>query len=253
MDNVTAIGSSAGALSANATAIGTNATVAGDSDSGVAIGYTARAGSDNTLAIGSKSKTMASKAIAIGAGALATVDAAGSMALGTGATVSTTNSVALGANSTADRVNTVSVGSSSAQRQIVNMQAGTANTDAVNVSQLKGVTDAIGGGAGVDANGKITKPAFTVGGQTFTDVGSALAAVATGGSADGVSYDTTKHDKVTLGGVGSTTPVTVANVAKGVADNDAVNVKQLTDAGLSVDTSGNVKNSFVAYDDTTKN
>ena len=57
--------------------------------------------------------------------------------VGAGAQVTGNNSVALGANSVADRDNSVSVGSAGNERQITNVAAGTANTDAVNVGQLK--------------------------------------------------------------------------------------------------------------------
>ena len=42
-----------------------------------------------------------------------------------------------------------------------------------------------------------------------------------------VQYDSSAHTDVTFGGVGSTTPVTLHNVAAGVAGTDAVNVNQL--------------------------
>ncbi len=54
-----------------------------------------------------------------------------------GTKATATNSVALGANSVADRSNTVSVGASGSERQVVNVAAGSADTDAVNVKQLK--------------------------------------------------------------------------------------------------------------------
>jgi hypothetical protein len=55
---------------------------------------------------------------------------------------------------------------------------------------------------------------------------------------------------VTLGNTGK--PVTVSNVAAGVDNNDAVNIKQLADAGLVVNSTGVVQNAFVAYDSTAK-
>ncbi|WP_144138233.1 hypothetical protein, partial [Paraburkholderia sp. BCC1884] len=67
-----------------------------------------------------------------------------------------------------------------------------------------------------------------------------------------VAYDTTSHTKVTLGGTGSTTPVTLANVADGKLNNDAVNVEQLKAMGANIDSSGNISNAFVSYDDTSK-
>ncbi|CAD6561850.1 hypothetical protein LMG28727_07570 [Paraburkholderia kirstenboschensis] len=138
-------------------------------------------------------------------------------------------------------------------------QVTSSSTQAINGSQLYGAMSstaaALGGSSSVTANGTISKPAYSLDGQTFTDVGAALTAVnakAATGSVNGVVYDTSVHDKLTLGGVGSTTPVTIANVADAMSDDQAVNLKQLKAAGLNVDPSGNVTNSFVAYDNATK-
>ncbi|BCF96479.1 hypothetical protein PPGU19_010480 [Paraburkholderia sp. PGU19] len=60
-----------------------------------------------------------------------------SVAIGGAAVATAANSVALGSNSVANRANSVSVGSAGAERQITNVAAGTADTDAVNVAQLK--------------------------------------------------------------------------------------------------------------------
>ncbi|BCF99461.1 membrane protein [Paraburkholderia sp. PGU19] len=103
-----------------------------------------------------------------------TVTGVNSVAAGPAAVASANNAVALGANSVADRANTVSVGSSTAQRQIANLAAGTANTDAVNVSQLSGVTQALGGGASMKADGSIAPPTYNVYGNTYSNVGDAL-------------------------------------------------------------------------------
>ena len=103
--------------------------------------------------------------------------------------------------------------------QIHNVAAATAAKDAVNLGQLQGL------GATVDSSGNVT--------NSF------------------VAYDDTTKGKVTFGGKGSTTPVTLANVAAGKADTDAVNVKQLNDIGVKTDSSGNVTNAFVAYDNLT--
>ncbi len=131
--------------------------------------------------------------------------------------------------------------------------------DAVNGSQLYGtaasVAAALGGNTTVGSDGKVSKPSYSVNGDTYNDVGSAINAVsslATTGSTLGVVYDSSARDKLTLGGSGATTPVEVSNVAAATADNDAVNLKQLKDAGLNVDTAGNVTNSFVAYDNASK-
>ncbi|WP_322071633.1 YadA family autotransporter adhesin [Paraburkholderia bannensis] len=101
-----------------------------------------------------------------------------------------------------------------------NVGAGAQDLDAVNVAQLKAA------GLNVDTSGNVLN-AF-------------------------VSYDDTSKSSITLGGVGTTGLVALHNVANGVAQNDAVNVAQLQAMGATVDTSGNVTNSFVAYDDSSK-
>jgi trimeric autotransporter adhesin len=120
-----------------------------------------------------------------------------SVAIGGGANASAKNSVALGANSVADRADTVSVGASGAERQITNVAAGTADTDAVNVGQLKS--------AGiVDSNGNVNT------------------AVSYDHNADG----STNYNGMTLGnGVDGGT--VIHNVAAGEAPTDAVNMSQL--------------------------
>ncbi|EIL89404.1 YadA domain-containing protein, partial [Rhodanobacter fulvus Jip2] len=143
-------------------------------------------------------------AVALGAGAyasgdfsaalgwLAEADAVNSTALGSSAYVTpeADNAVALGGDSVADRANTVSVGSAGAERQIANVAAGTQDTDAVNVGQLKatGLVDA---------------------------AGSSLTAV---------TYDAdSAQSRLTFGGSGGTT---LANVAAGLHDGEAINFQQ---------------------------
>jgi autotransporter adhesin len=87
-------------------------------------------------------------------------------------------------------------------RQITGVAAGSLDSDAVNVSQLKAV-------------------------QT-TVTGIEQTAVKYETNADG----TTNYNSVKLGGTSSNAPVTVQNVADGVAGNDAVNVNQLN-AGVA--------------------
>ena len=67
------------------------------------------------------------------------ITANNAVAIGNGASVSAEGGVALGVGSVADRANAVSVGNAKLNRQITNVAAGTADTDAVNVSQLKDV------------------------------------------------------------------------------------------------------------------
>ncbi|MGF6244474.1 autotransporter adhesin, partial [Paraburkholderia sp. GAS38] len=255
-DGSTAVGNMAAALALNTTVIGAGASTNALADNAVAIGYNANSQGANGLALGSGSQTNMANSVAMGSNAFVMTGATNSMALGANASASQANSVALGAGSVADRANTISVGNSSTStlRKIANMAAGTSSTDAVNVSQLAGLTAALGGQAAVSGtDGSITNPSYTIGGKTYHDVGSALVAVASSSSPDSVMYDTSSHTKVTLGGAGSTTPVTLANVADGKANNDAVNVEQLKAMGANIDSSGNISNAFVSYDNTTKN
>jgi autotransporter adhesin len=131
------------------------------------------------------------------------------------------------------------------------------STDAVNASQLHAVASsaaaAIGGGAALGSDGKISAPSYTVGGKAYTDVGSAIEAAAKTGvdaSSDTVRYDSAARTAVTLGDGKS--GVQIRNVLAGKADTDAVNLSQLKNAGLTIDSDGNATNSFVAYDDAGK-
>ncbi|WPG41118.1 ESPR-type extended signal peptide-containing protein [Variovorax sp. EBFNA2] len=165
-----------------------------------------------SVAIGPKAVATGSNSIATGNGAQA--QAAGSIALGANSTASTASSVALGEGAVANRAgmngqremfsNTVvqsaqgavSVGSTGNERQITNVAGGTQATDAVNVRQLQAVQQSA------------------------------------------VRYDTNvdgsvNYNSVTMGNGASTGPVTVQNVAPGVAPTDAVNVQQLNQAGAA--------------------
>ena len=193
--------------------------------------------------------------------------------------------------------------------KITNVAKGTADTDAVNVSQLKGAADALGGGAGVNTDGTFKAPSYTItktDGTSYTpanNVGEALSnlnaevvkpitfagdsganstrklgetltikggatgtltagnigvesdgngtltaklaqnidlgdngSVQTGNTKldkDGLaitnSADSTKNVNLTSGGLNNGGNK-ITNVAKGTADNDAVNVSQLKDA-----------------------
>ena len=114
----------------------------------------------------------------------ATASATQSLALGNSSSATAANSVALGFGSVASQANTVSVGAVGAERRIVNVDAGTlaaGSTDAVNGGQLfntnQTTANALGGGAGVDADGNLTGPTYLIQGGSYTDVGSALGAL----------------------------------------------------------------------------
>ncbi|MEW9308231.1 hypothetical protein [Labrys neptuniae] len=157
-------------------------------------------------------------------------------------------------------------------KAITNVAAGTNATDAVNVGQLQTVSNAagnlgnstastLGGGTTYDpATGTLSGFSQTVtaidgkgnvGTTTgYTTVAGALTQLDTNTTNlanAAVKYDDPAvKDKITLGNAG--TPVTIGNVANGVAANDAVNVSQLqavgnnANAGWNLSTGGDTTN-----------
>ncbi|CAB3750285.1 hypothetical protein LMG29660_01229 [Burkholderia puraquae] len=243
----------AGAVGSNSIAIG-NGAAAGGTDS-IMIGTNATHSGSGATVVGANANAMGG-GFAVALGLNSSAAALGSMALGANTTAGGRYSVALGRDSVADAANTVSVGSSTLQRRITNMAAGTGATDAVNVSQLTGVTNALGGNARVGADGSIVQPTYNVAGTDYHNVGDALDALAANGGADpnAVKYDDATKGTVTLGGAGATTPVALKNVADAKDDHDALNLGQLKNAGLvGDDGSGNLTSLAVTYDDATKN
>ncbi|UVE56426.1 YadA-like family protein [Burkholderia sp. EMB26] len=283
--NVQTNGTQAVALGANAQANGEYALAVGNNG--------AQAIGDGSIAVGNAANVRAgsTNAIAMGTGANVARGVEGAMALGANTTAGAANSVALGANAFSNRANSVSVGRAGAERQVVNVAAGTQATDAVNVSQLKGVTDALGGGAAVGADGTVTSPTYSLAdpadasqSKSYNNVGDALSNLdgrtttntqnitvinkqladsglvdpVTGQSITAVTYDrnadgTPNLGSVTLGGAGATTPVALKNVADAKDDHDALNLGQLKDAGLvGDDGAGNLTSMAVTYDGAAK-
>uniref|UniRef100_UPI002AC33E9F ESPR-type extended signal peptide-containing protein n=1 Tax=Paraburkholderia sp. J41 TaxID=2805433 RepID=UPI002AC33E9F len=188
-----------------------------------------------SVAIGSNTESDGSSSTAVGIQSRAMAD--DSVALGSGSIANVANTVSVGSDGTSARLvinpdnTTTTVQSQINTRRIVNMAAGQADTDAVNVAQLKGVTNALGGGVSVNADGSIASPQFDVAGGTYTNVAAALSAIdnkATPGNPNVVVYDSSAHDKLTLGTSG--TAVALSNVANGslnASSVDAVNGSQL--------------------------
>nr|WP_279608390.1 YadA-like family protein [Burkholderia ambifaria] len=228
--NVQTNGTQAVAMGANAQANADYATAIGNND--------VQAIGTGSVAVGSGANVRAgaTNSIAMGTGANVARNVEGAMALGSGATATTNGGIALGDNSLANRANALSIGRAGAERQIVNVAAGTQTTDAVNVGQLTGVTNALGGGAGVGADGSVTQPTYSVGGKDYNNVGDALDAIAaSGGDPDAVKYDDGTHRAITLGNAG--TPVAIHNVAEGAltaTSTDAVNGSQLFATNQSI-------------------
>ena len=164
--------------------------------------------------------------------------------------------------------NLVNVAGTAGARQITGVKNGgvsAASTDAINGSQLYGTSAstaaALGGGAGVDANGAVTAPTYNVGGITAHDVGTALSNIdgrttqnttdisniqnqvtnVTEATKNAITYDSDAHDKVTLGGTAAAGSggVELTNVAPGelsATSTDAVNGAQLNATNARVDT-----------------
>jgi autotransporter adhesin len=225
-----AVGGGAKAVGAASIALGNNAQNVAASNNSIAIGGDSKS-SDKSVTIGNGADTSTQAwSTAIGTNAKSTGQYG--VALGGGAVASGSQSVALGANSVSDRANAVSMGSSSLQRQIIQVAKGTADTDAVNVSQLKGVTGALGGGSAVNADGTVKAPAYTIGGTTYNNVGDALsAAAASGADPLAVKYDDSSKGAVTLNKGGAA--VTIGNVKAATANDQAVNFGQLKSVSTS--------------------
>ena len=182
----TAIGHGTAASGASSTALGSRAKAAGTAgvgigmlanatkDYGIAIGGESSSTADNSIAIGRKSSVSENDGIAIGTRSNAS--AVKSIAIGDGASATTVDGVAIGSKSVAStaagvagynantgRTDTyanltgatltstlggVAVGTTNQTRQINYVAAGTADTDAVNVAQLKSVNLAFTGDTG---------------------------------------------------------------------------------------------------------
>ncbi|NDZ13478.1 calcium-binding protein [Variovorax sp. WS11] len=195
--------------------IGNGAVVQQTAPGGVAIGQGATSHRADSVAIGTQSSAAAVQGVAIGAGS--SVTQAGGVALGAGSVASTaagaagyvptgaSTSQTAAINATTSTLSAVSVGDAANGqfRQITGVAAGSLDSDAVNVSQLKAVQTTV---ASIDQS-----------------------AVKYETNADG----TTNYNSVKLGGTNTNAPVTLHNVADGVAGNDAVNVNQLRSASAA--------------------
>ncbi|HEV7831888.1 MAG TPA: YadA-like family protein, partial [Caballeronia sp.] len=166
-----------------------------------------------------------------------------------------TQALNVGANLNGNMVNFAGLQGARVLTGVANGAVSQASTDAVNGSQLfnasTSVATALGGGAGVDANGGVTTPSYSVGGATVHDVGSAvsnldgrvtqnsadiasiqggLAGIA-GTASNAVAYDSPDHSQITLGGTTAGAAVKMSNLAAGdisASSTDAVNGSQLS-------------------------
>ena len=190
-----------------AVAIGSNARSSGKAS--MAIGAGAVASQENSISIGSSANAAGNNSVSIGADSSTVAAAAGSVALGhtsqatraaidatkvqanAAPTVANNQVYALASASNADQNNitatvkgelgAVSVGTQNGTRQIINVAAGTADSDAVNVAQLKAVanqitTQAVATTPLTVTNGKVTPPATADQGKLATagDIANAI-------------------------------------------------------------------------------
>ncbi|WP_232338429.1 YadA-like family protein [Lysobacter soli] len=221
----------------DSTAIGPEASVNAAAGGGIAIGRAASVTANATSA-----------GVAVGTGAKA--DADGAMAFGRDAKASVSSSVAIGHAAVADRASgaggstkgAVSVGSggdgvATDTRQIISVARGTQDTDAVNLSQLKGVTTALGGDAAVNADGTVKAPSYTVNGSTYNNVGDAITAAAASGTAKYFHANSTAADSKATG-VNSVAvgPNAVAGVDNSIAIGNGAKVDSTNtdNAGVAV-------------------
>ncbi len=228
----------------------------------------------DSLAMGAKTIVNADAGIGIGLNTLVMADAINGIAIGSNARANHANSIAMGNGSQTTRgaqtdytaynmdtpqnsVGEFSVGSEDGQRQITNVAAGSADTDAVNVSQLK-VTDSRVAANTESINNLNTQVSSLD--TRVTNIENGIGDIVTTGSTkyfktntDGVDANAQGADSVAIGSgsiaaaensvalgtnsvadeantvsVGSSTQQRrITNVAAGVNDTDAVNVAQL--------------------------
>ncbi|RQR70896.1 adhesin [Burkholderia sp. Bp9012] len=267
-NSATAIGTVAVAQGNTALAIGRQSAAIGDfsmalgnvadahGTSSIALGHSALASGDRSIAIGGANPT-SSDGVSNGAAYdAATQTRAGgtqSVAIGAGAQTNDNNQVAIGSGSvgannggtpvfggTAAPVGgAVSFGALGSERQLKNVAAGAADTDAVNVQQLKNVNSALSTGIGnVDARvtsvGDSLSTSITNVDQRVTSVGNSLSTSIVSATQNVVKYTDDSHAAITLDGSNGTT---ISGVAAGVADTDAVNVGQLRGSVAPLQTS----------------
>ncbi|ENX07016.1 ESPR-type extended signal peptide-containing protein [Acinetobacter courvalinii] len=203
-DGAVALGDPNTANGNGTVALGRNNTAAGDTagntaaNGAVAIGNENQAIGQGSVALGNASTAAEAGSIALGD--TASAQAANGVALGSNAVATNADDVALGSDSetstatgtgyrtgTAAPSSVVSVGTAGNERRIQNLSDGSADTDAVNVRQLRSVqdgvdqlgqstADALGGGSSYDpTTGAVSNPTYNINGTDTDNVGDALA------------------------------------------------------------------------------
>ena len=236
-DRAIAIGNVANAAEVDSVAIGQN--VVSNGVQAVAIGSQVQAFGASSIVIGTGGTQVADTgARSTAIGYKTTLGGTDTVAIGNSIVSSASNSVLLGNKSSDGKRgdNIVSVGLAGGERQVIFVKAGTQNTDAVNVSQLKGITAALGGKADVDGTtGAVTAPKYTIAGKDYNNVGEALNALAAGGPVqDALLWDTaaTAFSAKHGGANAKVTNLLAGSVGKD--STDAINGSQLFGVSDSV-------------------
>ncbi|MES9635819.1 hypothetical protein, partial [Megasphaera elsdenii] len=244
-DNATAFGESTKAINVNATALGKNSVASGENS--LAFGESSTAAGKNSVAgVGGTVAAEAANAAAIGKGAKATL--ADSMALGSGSVAdraagskgydpftkadSTNGSTAWKANA-----NAIAVGNgSTTTRQITGVAAGSADTDAVNVAQLKQV------GFTVTANSDATTGSSIKTGDTLDFKAEDNAIVSTAKDSRTITVKVSKtptFTSVTTGNtVMNTNGLTITNNAQDETKNVVINGDKVSLGDIQVNHMG---------------
>ena len=224
-------------------ALGNDNTIAANNSFAVANNATIAANANGAVAVGHQTAVNVAGGVALGENSVA--NRAG---LGSNVTTSSGNAdasqgqvYALSQSTDADKAaiiatarnsaGAVSVGSASGgNRQITNVAAGSADSDAVNVAQLKAAANAA------------TQVAVQANPIQYTNANTPR--IANGG---------TPTNDVTLVGANTDAPVALHNVATGVALTDAVNVEQLNNKAAAAKTEVTAGNNIVVTTSTGSN
>ncbi|BCH35348.1 collagen-binding protein [Mesorhizobium sp. L-8-10] len=166
----------------NGIGIGNGAIVDQVAPGGTAIGQGAHVMLADGVAIGTESKAAGIQSVALGAGAesnhINSVAIGASSMTTVGAQASYT---AFGLTAAQSSFGEVSFGSAGSERKLTNVAAGSADTDAVNVSQLRGlgtqITNHLGGNSVVNPDGTITGPTYNIQGGSYTTIYDGFTAV----------------------------------------------------------------------------
>ncbi|MFZ2844463.1 YadA family autotransporter adhesin [Psychrobacter sp.] len=186
---------------------------------------------NRSFALGNNNEINSNNAFALGNDIIIDANLNGAVGIGNDTTVAASNIASFDPTSlggivgTGTGSNVVSIGSVDIKRRLTNVAAGGADTDAVNVSQLRAVdgkvntqgtntATALGGGSTYDANtGTISAPTYTLnnGQNVFNNVGGAL------GNLDGRTISNTNNIAINASNI-ATNATNITNNRNAISD-----------------------------------